>query len=98
MPEKAEIESLVLESVRMLAEDFEVEALTNPTASSALYGEGGALDSMGLVNLIADVEEHVAARFNASITLADSRAMSARNSPFRSVASLTDAIIERLPS
>jgi acyl carrier protein len=98
MPETAEIESLVIESVRMLAEDFEVDGLSNPTSESLLYGEGGPLDSMALVNLIADVEDAVSAKYSASITLADAKAMSARNSPFRSVASLTEAIRERLPS
>jgi acyl carrier protein len=97
MPDTAEIESLVIESVRLLAEDFEVDALENPTAESLLYGEGGPLDSMALVNLIADVEDAVSAKFNASITLADARAMSAKNSPFRSVTSLAEAIRERLP-
>lgn len=98
MPATAEIEALVIESVRMLAEDFEVTSLGTPSSESALYGEGGPLDSMALVNLIADVEEAVSEKFGASIALADEKAMSAKNSPFRSVASLTEAVIERMSS
>jgi acyl carrier protein len=97
MPEPSEIESLIIESVRMLAKDFEIEALTEASTDSRLYGEDGPLDSMALVNLIADVEDAVAEKFDATITLADDRAMSAKSSPFRSVASLTEAIIERMP-
>ena len=69
-----------------------------PTTETALYGQGGALDSMALVNLIADIEEALAEQFDASIALADEKAMSAKNSPYRSVSSLTDAVIERMPS
>lgn len=97
MPDVKEIESLVIESVRMLAKDFEIETLTEANADSLLYGEGGPLDSMALVNLIADVEDAVAEQYGATITLADERALSANRSPFRSVADLSAAIMERMP-
>jgi len=96
MPNRSEIEALVLESVRQLAEDFEINALLTPTADSALYGGAGPLDSMALVNLIADVEEAVSEAFDASIALADEKAMSAKNSPYRNVSSLTEAVVERI--
>ena len=98
MPDRTAIEALILESVQMLAEDFELEALKSPNTDSPLYGEGGALDSMALVNLIADIEEALAEKFEVSIALADEKAMSAKNSPYRSVTSLTDAVLERMPS
>ncbi|MGB0409040.1 MAG: hypothetical protein ACPG3X_06380 [Opitutales bacterium] len=97
MPQADEIETLVIEVAQMLAEDFELEGLSTPTGDSPLYGSGGPLDSMALVNLIADVEVAVSEKFGASIVLADEKAMSAKNSPFRSVASLTEAVIERMP-
>lgn len=96
MPTQPEIESLVIETVRLLAADFELAALTEPTASSALYGGDGPLDSMALVNLIADLEDAVAEKFDASITLADEKAMSARNSPFKDITSLAQAVAERI--
>ncbi|MGC6423799.1 MAG: hypothetical protein ACON4O_02285 [Lentimonas sp.] len=96
MPTPEEIESLVIETVSMLAEDFELEALRSPTAESALYGDKGNLDSMALVNLIADLEEAVSEKFGATITLADDKAMSARRSPFLTVATLSEAIAERI--
>jgi len=96
MPERSDIEALVLESVRRLAEDFEVDALRTPAVDAPLYGPDAPLDSMALVNLIADVEETVDAEFGKSITLADEKAMSAKNSPFRSVDCLVAAVSERL--
>ena len=97
MPDSAEIQSLVIESVRSLAKDFEIEALAEVQEDSLLYGEGGPLDSMALVNLIADIEDAVADQYGVTITLADERALSAKRSPFRSVADLSQAIMERLP-
>jgi acyl carrier protein len=96
MPDRSAIEELITGSVQQLAEDFDLPALKQVDSASILYGEGGALDSMALVNLIADVEDAVEARFGQSIALADERAMSARRSPYRSVDSLTTAVLERL--
>lgn len=96
MPEAAEIESLVLNCVRQLADDFAIDALKTAGADTPLYGGEGPLDSMALVNLIADLEEAVADQYGQPIALADEKAMSARHSPYRSVASLTAAIMERL--
>ena len=98
MPDRIEIEALVLKSVSQLAEDFEITTLENPQLNSLLYGEGGALDSMALVNLIADIEEAVAESYKANIVLADDKAMSAQRSPFRNVDSLIDTLLERIQS
>lgn len=97
MPEAKEIETLVIESVRLLAKDFEIEALAEATHESLLYGEGGPLDSMSLVNLVADLEDALSEKYGANISLADERAMSAKRSPFRSIADLSAAIEERMP-
>jgi acyl carrier protein len=58
-----------------------------------LIGQNSVLDSLGLVTLIVDLEQRMDEEFGICVTLADDRAMSQRNSPFRSVASLTDYIL-----
>ena len=98
MPDRIEIEALVLKSVSQLAEDFEITALENPKLHSPLYGEGGALDSIALVNLIADIEEAVTESYKVNIVLADDKAMSAQRSPFRNIDSLIDTLLERIQS
>jgi len=98
MPTSEEVETLVIESVRLLAEDFDLAALQQPNSASALYGNEGVLDSMALVNLIADIEDAVSEKFGASITLADEKAMSARQSPFLNVKTLSQAVLERIGS
>tara|TARA_B110000093_G_scaffold119648_2_gene128114 strand:+ start:13289 stop:13585 length:297 start_codon:yes stop_codon:yes gene_type:complete len=96
MPTSEEVEVLVIESVRLLAEDFDLVALKHPHAESALYGNDGVLDSMALVNLLADVEDAVFEQFGAAIALADEKAMSARNSPFLTIKTLAQAVLERI--
>jgi acyl carrier protein len=96
MPDRQAVETLILDSVKLLAEDFDLQALKQPTPDSPLYGEEGALDSMALINLIADIEDALDEQYAASIALADEKAMSAKKSPYRNVGALTDAVMERL--
>jgi len=58
------------------------------SAETILFGKGGSLDSLGLINLIVIAEKHLEEALRTCITLADERAMSQRNSPFRSVGTL----------
>jgi acyl carrier protein len=53
---------------------------------------GQTLDSLGLVTLILNIEDKLSEKFGLNITLADDRAMSQKNSPFRSTESLTEYI------
>lgn len=55
-----------------------------------LYGRGSDLDSLGLVQLLVDVEERVSGRYGFPVVLTDERALSQEKSPFRSVAGLAD--------
>jgi D-alanine--poly(phosphoribitol) ligase subunit 2 len=71
-----------------LPEDGRLDA----SDDTVLFGESGELDSLGLVNLIVMVEQRVAETLGAPITLADERAMSERNSPFRTIGTLTDYV------
>ena len=61
--------------------------------STMLFGKDGVLDSLTLVNLIVAAEQKVQEILNIAITLADDRAMSQKNSPFKSVESLANYIV-----
>jgi hypothetical protein len=63
---------------------------------TVLYGPEGALDSLGLVSLIMDVEQAVNERSGTSVVLADAHAMTQRENPFRDVRSLADYVMSRL--
>ncbi len=57
---------------------------------TVLFGQDGKLDSIGLVSFIVAAEQKIAQETGRSITLADERAMSQKNSPFRTVGTLAD--------
>lgn len=61
--------------------------------STQLFGANGLLDSIGLVALVIEIESQIAAKLDVAIVLADDRAMSQRNSPFRSVESLAAHVV-----
>lgn len=61
-------------------------------AAATLFGPGGALDSLGLVRLLIEVEAAVQDRFGIAVTLASERAMSRQQSPFRTVAALAEYV------
>jgi len=61
-----------------------------------IFGEGGLLDSLGLVNFLADLEYTVGARFGQEIVIASERAMSRGRSPFRDVDTLAEFVGELL--
>jgi acyl carrier protein len=80
-----------------LAEFNESEnAQVAPAADTVLLGPGGAVDSLGLVRLVMIVERRVEDDFGVPVSLTDEKAMSERNSPFRSVGALSDYIAARL--
>lgn len=57
-----------------------------------LFGNGGQLDSLGLVSFIVEVEQKIEEELSISITLADERAMSQKNSPFMTLQTLTEYV------
>jgi acyl carrier protein len=65
------------------------------TKDTPLIGSSRILDSLGLVNLIVDIETAFLDE-NIEISLATESAMSARISPFRSVGSICNFIAKQL--
>ena len=57
-----------------------------------LLGSQSVLDSMHLVSLIVAIEREVEDIFGVTLTLVDERALSMKESPFRSIQSLADYI------
>ncbi len=73
-----------------LPEDEQVS--TDPDA--VLFGEGSALDSMGLVNVVMAAEQYVSDEIGEDIVLASEAAMSRKRSPYRSLRALAEYAVE----
>ena len=93
-PTRNDIANTVLETLRELGEDIKNSDLITADETTRLFGARSPLDSMNLVNFIADVEERLSDDFEIDITLANQSAMSRTHSPFRRVSSCTDYIME----
>jgi acyl carrier protein len=57
-----------------------------------LSGPSGALDSLGLVNLVVETEQQIEETFGVLVNLADEKAMSAEPSPFKTILNLVQYI------
>ena len=55
-----------------------------------IFGTKGNLDSLGLVSLLVNLEQNIEDKYGIPITIADEKAMSLKNSPFRTINTLTE--------
>ena len=92
-----EIENKIIKFLKEFLEE-ELEEEIELDKESKLFGGGGPLDSMALVNLLVDLEELVEEEYNITIILADEKAMSRRTSPFARVKYLIEFIQEKINS
>ncbi|MFY4756023.1 hypothetical protein ACOTV8_08400 [Campylobacter jejuni] len=94
---KNKVKQLIIKTLQSSAEDYEIEELKKADENTKLYnGFGGCLDSLALVSLVADLEDLLNEKFNKEIILADEKMMSAKNSPFRDVESLTNYVVVKI--
>jgi acyl carrier protein len=57
-------------------------------SSTELYNGEAGLDSLGLVTLLINIEQKIESEYGISLTIADEKAMSEQNSPFKTIGSL----------
>ncbi len=84
---------IVLESLNEVFVQIGAAPPDSVTEDTVLVGTDAVLDSLGVVQLIVEVEQRVEQEHSVSVTLANDKAMSARNSPFRTVGVLADHVI-----
>lgn len=89
-----QVRDLFLSQLHELGEDLESPELMEADETTRLFGSRSALDSINLVNLIADVEEALHDEYGVEILLANDSAMSRTHSPFRKVGTAVDYILE----
>ena len=89
---KGKIQEIIFEALEMVNQSRGENEKIPVSAQTALFGNDGYLDSMGLVSLLIDIEESLQGE-GVFLSLSDERAMSEKNSPFRDVPSLTEYIL-----
>jgi acyl carrier protein len=93
MIERTVAYEIVVASLQEALVQAGMPALDGITEDTVLVGKDAVLDSLGVVSLIIEVEQRVESGHDISVTLANDKAMSARNSPFRTVGVLTDHLV-----
>ena len=96
MEVKEKILKTIYKTIDETNEVLAPEKQLDKSPDTILFGQSGHLDSMGLVNFIITLEELIKEEFGVNIVLADERAMSQKNSPFRTVGSFADYIFALL--
>jgi len=62
------------------------------SVNTRIFGESGRLDSLGLVSFVVAAEQEFETEFGKPVSLTDERAMSQKNSPFRSIGSFAEYV------
>lgn len=96
MIEKDKIVELIIGAVRIIVEEEGTYDPKKVKFNTPLYGRSGILDSFGLVQLVAFVEEEIFQMTKKQIIIVDEKALSMKISPFRTVSSLGDYLYELL--
>ena len=87
---------LVQGCIAELNEELEYESFKTVEEETPVFGTIDGIDSLSLVTLVVDLEDAVQTAFGRRVVLADDKAMSMRNSPYRTAGSLADFIVSRL--
>ena len=90
---KYNIESLIYNALDETMESSPKKFEIKKDFKTNLFGGDGALDSLGLVNFLINLEQKIEDNYDVELTIANEKAMSLKNSPFRTVESLNDYLI-----
>jgi acyl carrier protein len=96
VPIKEDVSRVMLATIDEMNETQPEGQKLDKLPETNLFGAKGRLDSLGLVNFIVLLEHRIAEEFGVAITLADEKALSREKSPFLTVNSLTEYIVEQL--
>jgi acyl carrier protein len=86
------IEKIIFESINDLNETLSNKIDITDKKNIFIYGDNGVIDSIGLISLIVDIEYKIEEIFHLSITLANEKSISQKNSPFKTICTLSKYI------
>jgi acyl carrier protein len=87
---KKELVYLIITTLQQFDGQQQLKIPDKLSEDTTLFGQGGILDSMGLVSVVVALEQAIEDKFNVNISLADAKAMSQKHSPYRTIGALAD--------
>jgi len=88
--------AIISDAIIDLNSELDYDHLREPVANTPIFDGDESLDSLSLVSLIVDIEARVEDTYATEVVLASEKAMSMQNSPYRSVSSLTEFVLEEM--
>jgi len=92
MTERDKILKSIYEAVDEVNEQLPEDQALEKSPDTVLLGESGKLESIDLVNILVATEENIEEAFDTPISITDERAVSEKNSPFKTIDTLCDFI------
>jgi hypothetical protein len=89
-----QIETIIFNAIDALNAERDPNDQIPRTSETALFGVDAVMDSLSFVSLVIDVETSLNVDHGLGVSLADDRAMSRPQSPYDTVATLRDYIVE----
>ncbi len=86
----------VMEAIDELNDQLPKEDKLEKSINTALFGNGGKLDSLGLVSLVTTIEQKIEENFGITATLLEDIADLENDNPFSTVKTLADYISSTL--
>lgn len=96
MLNRTQVAALVFRRLALIGQELAKPELVQADEQTRLFGQASQLDSIGLVTLIADLEQDLCEATGQSVQLVNEKALSRLTSPFRRVGLLIDYITELL--
>jgi acyl carrier protein len=94
MLDTEKVEKLIFDILHTMNEEMPDDRQIVISSDSVLFGENPQIDSLSLVSLVVDLETTLNSDYNLDISLTDDRAMTRTVSPFQTVKTLRDYIVE----
>jgi acyl carrier protein len=89
-----DVDAIIFAAITALNAERSEDEQIPLSSTTPLFGVDSAIDSLGFVSVITDVETTLNMEHGMDIALADDRAMSRPESPYRSVETLRDYVLE----
>jgi hypothetical protein len=89
-----EVDTVIFRALEAVNREREPDDQVPISSSTALFGVDAALDSLEFVSVITDVETAINLEHGLDVSLADERAMTRPLSPYSTVNTLRDYILE----
>ncbi|MGA1825069.1 MAG: hypothetical protein ACMUIP_10455 [bacterium] len=90
-----EVKDLVINTIKVYLKDMYDDITTDVDSNTILLGEEGLLDSLGLINILVDIETRLKEKYN-DLSLTTELIVSIEKSPYRMISTFTDYILDQI--